>query len=133
MTVGISYYHASIYSMHSACSKYMKYMKYTHFITLQRLTSFTFQTPSHHFSSHPSYTYVYILGFAGLNNKSTTEYFRCPSVQVDAMEELAQGRVWTGKAAVERRLVDAIGGFHTALAIAKEKAGIAAEQPVRGG
>lgn len=49
------------------------------------------------------------------------------------MEELAQGRVWTGKAAVERRLVDAIGGFHTALAIAKEKAGIAEDQPVRGG
>lgn len=40
------------------------------------------------------------------------------------MEEVAQGRVWTGNDAVSRGLVDAIGGFSRAIAIAKQKAGI---------
>lgn len=46
------------------------------------------------------------------------------------MEEVAQGRVWTGKAASSRGLVDAIGGFWRAVAIAKLKAGIALEEKV---
>ncbi|CAL5445070.1 unnamed protein product [Camellia sinensis] len=40
------------------------------------------------------------------------------------MEEVAQGRVWTGKEAVSRGLVDAIGGFSRAVAMAKQKANI---------
>ncbi|CAL5442070.1 unnamed protein product [Camellia sinensis] len=40
------------------------------------------------------------------------------------MEEVAQGRVWTGKEAVSRGLVDAIGGFSHAVAMAKQKANI---------
>lgn len=40
------------------------------------------------------------------------------------MENVAQGRVWTGKAASTRGLVDTIGGFSKAVAIAKKKAGI---------
>lgn len=52
-------------------------------------------------------------------------------MQIEKMEDVAQGRVWTGKAALERGLVDAIGGMPRAVAIAKQKAGIADEQQVR--
>lgn len=40
------------------------------------------------------------------------------------MEEVAQGRVWAGKDAASRGLVDAIGGLSRAVAIAKQKANI---------
>eukprot|EP00850_Spirogloea_muscicola_P002204 SM000008S22293 [mRNA] locus=s8:892665:896645:+ [translate_table: standard] len=50
---------------------------------------------------------------------------------VDEMEELAQGRVWTGAAAEAKGLVDALGGFQRAVAIAKQKAGIALDKKVR--
>ncbi|XP_028068257.1 serine protease SPPA, chloroplastic-like isoform X2 [Camellia sinensis] len=46
------------------------------------------------------------------------------SMIVDKIKEVAQGRVWTGKEAVSRDLVDAIGGFSHAVAIAKQKANI---------
>ncbi|KAL3716870.1 hypothetical protein ACJRO7_008447 [Eucalyptus globulus] len=46
------------------------------------------------------------------------------SMPVDKMEGVAQGRVWTGNDAASRGLVDAIGGFSRAIAIAKEKANI---------
>ncbi|KAM0018991.1 putative peptidase S49, ClpP/crotonase-like domain superfamily [Helianthus debilis subsp. tardiflorus] len=46
------------------------------------------------------------------------------SMSVDTMEEVAQGRVWTGNDAASRGLVDAIGGFSRAVAIAKHKANI---------
>jgi protease-4 len=44
--------------------------------------------------------------------------------------EIAQGRVWTGQQAKEIGLVDELGGFVRALALAKEAAGIAPDQPV---
>jgi protease-4 len=47
------------------------------------------------------------------------------------MEEVAQGRVWTGKAALEHGLVDTLGGISKAIAIAKQKAGIPEDQEVR--
>lgn len=53
------------------------------------------------------------------------------SMEVDQMEEFAQGRVWTGVAAAQRRLVDAVGGMSRAIAIAKQRAGIAEDKPVR--
>lgn len=40
------------------------------------------------------------------------------------MQEIAQGRVWTGNDAASQGLVDAIGGFSRAVAIAKHKAKI---------
>lgn len=40
------------------------------------------------------------------------------------MEEIAQGRLWTGDDAASKGLVDAIGGFSRAVAIAKHKAKI---------
>ncbi|KAI3688832.1 hypothetical protein L2E82_46697 [Cichorium intybus] len=46
------------------------------------------------------------------------------SMSVNKMEEIAQGRVWTGNDAASRGLVDAIGGFSRAVAIAKHKANI---------
>ncbi|KAM0018992.1 putative peptidase S49, ClpP/crotonase-like domain superfamily [Helianthus debilis subsp. tardiflorus] len=49
---------------------------------------------------------------------------RSRSMSVEEMEEVAQGRVWTGKDAASRGLVDAIGGFSRAVAIAKHKANI---------
>ena len=47
--------------------------------------------------------------------------------QIDAV---AQGRVWTGRQAREHGLVDALGGLDRAVAIAKERAGIAADEDV---
>lgn len=46
------------------------------------------------------------------------------------MEKVAQGRVWTGKDAASRGLVDAIGGFSRAVAIAKLKANIPQDSQV---
>jgi protease IV len=48
-------------------------------------------------------------------------------VQVDAV---AQGRVWTGEQAVERGLVDQLGGLRAAVLLAKERAGIDADADV---
>ena len=46
------------------------------------------------------------------------------------MEEVAQGRVWTGKDAISHGLVDAIGGISRAIAIAKLKANIPQDRQV---
>jgi protease-4 len=48
----------------------------------------------------------------------------------EEIEAVARGRVWTGAAAVEAGLVDELGGLGTALAIAKERAGLDPEQVV---
>jgi protease IV len=47
------------------------------------------------------------------------------------MQQVAQGRVWSGKAAATKGLVDAIGGVQTAIALAKEAAGMKADDRVR--
>ncbi|KAF8407914.1 hypothetical protein HHK36_007052 [Tetracentron sinense] len=52
------------------------------------------------------------------------------SMTVDQIEEVAQGRVWTGRDAVSRGLVDAIGGISRAVAIAKQKANIPQDRQV---
>jgi protease-4 len=49
------------------------------------------------------------------------------SAQIHAV---AQGRVWTGQQARERGLVDELGGLDAAIAIAKQRAGIPAEEDV---
>ena len=48
----------------------------------------------------------------------------------DAIEAIAQGRVWSGYDGLQKGLVDVLGGLETAIAIAKEKAGISKEQEV---
>jgi protease-4 len=45
--------------------------------------------------------------------------------------ELAKGRVWTGSDAFSRGLVDELGGLEDALALARRRAGLSAEAPVR--
>ncbi|CAN4088311.1 unnamed protein product [Withania somnifera] len=46
------------------------------------------------------------------------------------MEEVAQGRVWTGKDALSRGLIDAVGGLSRAIAIAKQQANIPQDRQV---
>jgi protease-4 len=48
----------------------------------------------------------------------------------EGVNAIAQGRVWTGAQAKERGLVDALGGLDTAVAIAKQRAHIPADEDV---
>ena len=43
---------------------------------------------------------------------------------IEEMQAFAQGRVWTGQDALDRGLVDALGGLSRAIAIASELAGV---------
>ena len=47
------------------------------------------------------------------------------------VDEVAQGRVWTGREAMARGLVDRLGGMDVALSLAKERAGIRKDQEVQ--
>lgn len=47
------------------------------------------------------------------------------NMSVDEVQEIAQGRVWSGSAAHEIGLVDVLGGLETAVGIAAERAGLA--------
>ena len=47
-----------------------------------------------------------------------------------AIDAVAQGRVWTGRQARDRGLVDELGGLDAAVAIAKQRAGIPADEDV---
>jgi protease-4 len=49
----------------------------------------------------------------------------------ERIDAIAQGRVWTGRQARERGLVDELGGLPRALAIAQQRAGIAKETAVQ--
>lgn len=49
----------------------------------------------------------------------------------DEVHEVAQGRVWTGAQAKDRRLVDGLGGLEVALAEARSRAKLPADAPVR--
>ncbi|MFC9972236.1 signal peptide peptidase SppA [Spirillospora sp. NPDC127200] len=49
----------------------------------------------------------------------------------ERVHELARGRVWTGADAKDNGLVDELGGLDLALDLAREKAGLAADAPVR--
>jgi protease-4 len=46
------------------------------------------------------------------------------SLPVEQVDAIGQGRVWTGRQAVERGLVDELGGLHEAVALAKRKLGL---------
>src|SRR5205823_10595886 len=48
----------------------------------------------------------------------------------EKIDQLAQGRVWTGQQAKQNGLVDALGGLDAAVAIAKERAKLAADTEV---
>ena len=47
-------------------------------------------------------------------------------LDVEAVDEIAQGRIWTGKQALDLGLVDVLGDLDTAIEIAAEKAGLEA-------
>jgi protease-4 len=49
----------------------------------------------------------------------------------DAVHEIAKGRVWTGADAARIGLVDTLGGVRAAAAIARERAGLPADAPLR--
>jgi protease-4 len=48
----------------------------------------------------------------------------------EAVDAIAQGRVWTGRQAKQRGLVDVLGGLDRAVALAKERAKISPSQNV---
>ncbi|HEV7734998.1 MAG TPA: signal peptide peptidase SppA [Candidatus Binatia bacterium] len=60
----------------------------------------------------------------------TTKVSEGRKLPMDKVLEIARGRIWTGEDALGIGLVDALGGFPTALALAKEAAGIPAGDPV---
>lgn len=49
----------------------------------------------------------------------------------EQVHAVGEGRVFTGAQALERDLVDSLGGFEQALALAREEAGLAPDAPVR--
>lgn len=49
----------------------------------------------------------------------------------EVMQENAQGRTWYGSQAIEKGLVDKLGGFPVAIALAKEKASLPADRRVK--
>ncbi len=49
----------------------------------------------------------------------------------EKLDQVAQGRVWTGQQARQIGLVDQLGGLHTAIAAAKQRANISADQEVQ--
>ena len=51
-------------------------------------------------------------------------------IPVEELRTYAEGRVWTGRQAMERRLIDDVGGFQRAIDLAKEAAGIPADEAV---
>ena len=51
-------------------------------------------------------------------------------LSVQEVDKVAQGRVWTGSQALERRLVDRLGGFEDALAEAKRRSGLSRDDEV---
>ena len=69
----------------------------------------------------------YMQGFYADFVRKAAESRHMTPEQIDAV---AQGRVWTGQQARERGLVDELGGLDTAVAIAKERANIPADEDV---
>jgi protease-4 len=53
------------------------------------------------------------------------------SMSREAVHEVARGRVWTGADALGRGLVDELGGLQRAVEIARERAGLPSDAPVR--
>ncbi|MGC8723127.1 MAG: signal peptide peptidase SppA [Acidobacteriota bacterium] len=48
----------------------------------------------------------------------------------EAIDQVGQGRIWSGEDALKLGLVDKLGGIEAAIALAKEKAGIPPKEPV---
>jgi len=63
-------------------------------------------------------------------DKFVTKVAEGRNMSKEAVHEIGQGRIWTGRQAKERGLVDELGGLSTAIAAAKKLAGIPAEEDV---
>jgi protease-4 len=70
---------------------------------------------------HISAIYDTFLGKAAEGRRKTRE----------EVDKVGQGRVWTGVRALQYGLIDSLGGLDAALAIAKKKAGLAADAPTQ--
>jgi protease-4 len=53
------------------------------------------------------------------------------NLSIEEVEKLAEGRVWIGEEAIDRRLFDSSGDFYTAVEVAKKMAGIDSSESVR--
>ncbi len=60
----------------------------------------------------------------------TTKAAKGRNMPLEKLQALAKGRVWTGRDALERGLVDALGGVNKAVELAKEAAGIPADTDI---
>ena len=56
---------------------------------------------------------------------------RSRKMSVEELEPIAQGKVWTGRQALERKLVDELGGLDAGLRKARELAGLTESAPLR--
>ena len=50
---------------------------------------------------------------------------------MDQVQNVAKGRIWSGEEAIERGLVDRLGGFEMAVRLARVEAGMAADAEVK--
>jgi protease-4 len=60
-----------------------------------------------------------------------TKVAQARGMTYEQVHEVARGRVWTGADAYERGLVDVLGGLRTAAGLARTKAGLPADAPLR--
>ncbi|HKQ63093.1 MAG TPA: signal peptide peptidase SppA [Candidatus Polarisedimenticolaceae bacterium] len=61
----------------------------------------------------------------------TTKVAEGRKLPLDKVQQIARGRIWSGADAKELGLVDELGGLSTALRLAREAAGVAADAPIR--
>jgi protease-4 len=61
----------------------------------------------------------------------TTKVAEGRELPLERVQEIAKGRIWSGADAKELGLVDELGGYHVALRLAREAAGLAPDAPVR--
>jgi protease-4 len=66
----------------------------------------------------------------GIYASFTEGVARGRDMALDDVLEVAQGRVWTGEQAVERGLVDQLGGFADALVLTRHEIGLESDAPV---
>lgn len=83
------------------------------------------------FSSDTPFSNAGRAAFAGFIDRAYQDFLTLVAegrgLTVAQAREVARGRVWTGQQALERRLVDHLGGFDVAVARARELAGIKAD------
>jgi protease-4 len=68
--------------------------------------------------------------FLDFYNEFVTKVAAGRKMDKDAVADIAQGRVWTGRAGLANGLIDRIGGMELALQIARDKAGIDPDEEV---